>query len=50
MLIDIDYEAEDIKEAFRGDKDVLSALKGYVTDHEDDSYDDYEDDDDEEDW
>ena len=29
LLIDNDYEADEIKDAFKGDKDVLSALKFY---------------------
>ena len=36
LLIENDYEAADIKEAFRGDKDILSALKFYAEQHEED--------------
>jgi len=43
LLIDNDYEAADIKESFRGDKDILDALKFYVDQH--DQEEDYEDDD-----
>lgn len=43
MLIDNDYEATDIKEAFRGDKDILGALKFYVEQHEPEEEDEDED-------
>lgn len=36
VLIDNNYEVEDIKESFRGDKEVLLALKDYQA--EQDSY------------
>lgn len=36
LLIENNFEVVDIKEAFRGDKEILSALKGYVDDHDDD--------------
>ena len=42
LLIENDYEAADIKEAFRGDKDVLGALKFYVEQHEEDEDEDQE--------
>ena len=45
LLIDNDYEAADIKEAFRGDKDILGALKFYAEQHEEDDYEDDEDED-----
>jgi hypothetical protein len=49
LLIDNNYEPEDIKEAFRGDKDLLSALKGYMSQH--DIEEDYEEDEDQdEEW
>ena len=51
LLIDHNYEAEDIKEAFRGDKELLSALKGYLEQHEDEQeYDDEEYDCDDDEW
>ena len=43
MLIDNDYEATDIKESFRGDKDILGALKFYVEQHEPDEEEEDED-------
>ena len=49
LLIDNNYEPEDIKDAFRGDKDLLSALKGYVEQH--DTEEEYEEDEDQdEEW
>ena len=42
LLIDNNYEAQDIKDAFRTDKLILSALKDYVSFHE--TSDEYEDD------
>ena len=48
LLIDNNYEADDIKDAFRGEKEILSALKNYVSEHEvDDEYEEDEDYDDE---
>jgi hypothetical protein len=53
LLIDHNYEAGDIKDAFRGDKEVLNALKDYLEQHDvEDSYDDedYDCDSDDEEW
>jgi hypothetical protein len=51
LLIDNNYEAEDIKDAFRGEKEVLTALKEYMAQHDaEDSYEDYDEDDAEEEW
>ena len=51
LLIDHNYEADDIKDAFRGDKVVLGALKGYAEQHDvEDDYEDYDEDEDQEDW
>ena len=41
LLIDNNYETDDIKDAFKGDKEMLTALKGYAEQH--DIEDDYED-------
>jgi hypothetical protein len=51
LLIDNNYEAEDIKDAFKGDKEMLTALKENLA-HQDteESYEDYEEDDKDEDW
>ena len=51
LLIDNNYEPSDIKDAFRGDKEILSALKGYVEQHDtEEEYEDYEEDEDQDDW
>jgi hypothetical protein len=51
LLIDNNYEAEDIKDAFKGDKEVLTALKENLA-HQDteESYEDYDEDDTDEEW
>ena len=49
LLIDNNFEADAIKEAFRGEKEVLSALKEYVSTHDiEEEYEEEEYDDDEE--
>jgi hypothetical protein len=48
ILVDNDYDADEIRNAFRGDADVKRALTEYLGDtkeFEDDYEDDYEDDD-----
>ena len=50
LLIDNNYESDDIKEAFRGDKEVLKALKGYIEEHDTEDYEEFEDEDQDEDW
>ena len=51
LLIDNNYEAEDIKDAFSGEKEVLTALKEYMAQQDnEESYEDYEEDDADEDW
>ena len=48
LLIDNDFEAEDIKESFRGDKEISKALKYYAEQHDNEEYEeDYDDDQDE---
>jgi hypothetical protein len=51
LLIDNNYEAEDIKDAFKGDKEVLTALKENLA-HQDteESYEDYDEDENQEEW
>ena len=51
LLIDNNYEAEDIKDAFKGDKEMLTALKENLA-HQDteESYEDYDEDDTDEEW
>lgn len=49
LLIENNYEADEIKEAFRGEKEILTALKDYVSEHEaEEEYEDYEDSEDDE--
>lgn len=53
LLIDNNYEPEEIKDAFRGDKELLSALKDYLEQHDsEEEYDDedYDCDSDDEEW
>ena len=49
LLIDNNYETDEIKSAFRGEKEILSALKDYVSEHEvEEEYEEeYDDEDDE---
>jgi len=51
LLIDNNYEAEDIKDAFKGDKEMLTALKENLA-HQDteESYEEYDEDEDQEEW
>jgi hypothetical protein len=48
VLIDNDYDAEDIRSAFKGDADVKRALQSYLDDAEEDTEEDTEDYDEEE--
>ena len=51
LLIDNNYEAEDIQAAFKGDKEVITALKEYIAQHDvEESYEDYDEDDADEEW
>ena len=52
LLIDNNYEPTDIKDVFSGEKEVLSALKDYLEQHdiEDEVDDDYYDEDADDDW
>ena len=34
LLIDNNYEMDEIKNAFRGDKNIAAALKDYIREHE----------------
>ena len=43
LLIDNNYETDEIKDSFRGDKDIASALKYYAEQHEaEEEYEDYD--------
>lgn len=50
LLIDNNYETDDIKDAFKGDKEMLKALKGYAEQHDEVDEDYEEDDEDQDDW
>lgn len=51
LLIDNNYEADEIKEVFRGDKEVLSALLGYIEDQEtEEELEEWDDESDTDDW
>lgn len=50
LLIDNNYEANDIKDSFKNDKEILQALKGYTDQHDAEEYEDYDEDEDQEDW
>ena len=50
LLIDNNYEIDDIKEAFK-DKDITTALKGYADAHfQEEEYEEYDEDQEPEDW
>lgn len=55
LLIDNDFDADEIRSAFKGDAEVKRAIEAYLDDHasEEDEYDDeedYDDNDDDEDY
>jgi hypothetical protein len=51
LLIDNNYEANDIKDVFKGEKEVLTALKDYLAQHDiEDDYEEYEDDESDDEW
>ena len=54
LLVDSNFDADDIRDSFRGDEEVKKALQGYLDDHDDeeeiDDDDDFEEDDEEEDY
>ena len=50
LLIDNNYETDDIKDAFKGDKEMLTALKGYAEQHDAEEYEEYDEDEDHEEW
>ncbi len=51
LLIDNNYEADDIKNAFKGEKEVLTALKENLAHNDtEESYEDYDEDDADEEW
>ena len=50
LLIDNNYEASDIKDSFKNDKEVLKALKGYTDQQDGEEYEEYDEDEDQEEW
>ena len=54
LLIDSNFDSDEIREAFRGDAEVKKALQGYLDDNNDtediDDDDDYQEDEEEEDY
>ena len=47
--VENNYEADEIKEAFRGEKEILTALKDYASEHEvEEEYEEYDEDEDDE--
>ena len=54
LLVDSNFDADEIRDSFRGDPEVKKALQAYLDDHaddteenEDEDYDDYDDPEDE---
>lgn len=50
LLIDNDEDADDIKQAFKGDSDIKHALSAYTQTDEEEVYDEYDDEIDDEDY
>lgn len=51
LLIDSGYDADDIKEEFRSDKDISGALKFYREQHEtEEEYEEFDDEENDEEW
>jgi len=53
LLVDSNFDADEIRNSFRGDTEVKRALQGYLNDHndeEDQDEDEYTDDDEDEDY
>ena len=44
ILVDNDYDADEIKETFKSDAEIKRALAHYLKDHEEEVEEDYEDD------
>jgi hypothetical protein len=49
LLVDSNFDSDEIRDAFRGDAEIKKALNAYISDREDDEeeFDDVDDDDDE---
>ena len=51
LLIDNNYEADEIKAAFRGEKEILNALKNYIAEQEEEyEEEDYDSETDDDEW
>jgi hypothetical protein len=51
LLVENNYEANEIKEAFSGDKKILTALKNYIAEHDgEEEFTEEENDDDYDEW
>jgi hypothetical protein len=50
VLVDNDYDADEIRTAFKGDSDIKKALATYLGNNDIEEEDDVEDDDYEHDW
>ena len=49
LLVDSNFDSDDIRDSFRGDTEVKKALHGYLDDHDEEEDIDEEEDDDEDD-
>ena len=49
LLVDSNFDSDDIRDSFRGDTEVKKALQGYLDDHDEEEDIDEEEDDDEDD-
>ena len=50
LLIENNYEADEIKDCFRGDKEIATALKYYAEQHDAEEYEEYDEDEDQDEW
>jgi len=50
LLIENNYEAGEIKNSFRGDKEIAVALKYYADQHDAEEYEEYDEDEDRDEW
>jgi len=49
LLVDSNFDSDDIRDAFRGDSEVKKALNAYLKDHADDESEESDDDDNDDD-
>ena len=50
ILVDNDFDPEDIRDEFKGDADIKQALASYLEEYDEEEYDEEEDEDEDEDW